>query len=486
MPMTRRSRFPARPAALALALAVASGALAQSPAHPPATPPPVDPITAAVEQLLDGEIGQGSCLFGARKSIGIWPFDADRVPVQAKSAQRVYDEIVARLVGRRLPCLDVLDGTAIGAVITHLDRTGALQKSGGNPVAALEEANRKVDVVVMPQIYGQDGKIVLTLRGIERASGRTLALTRPVVVPEVYLVGDLADLATTMDAAINRAAHRFALDIADLRAVRLGGFFYQDTAAQPPAGRYLRDRLISALTGEVANPVSGRALKVLDPTGDGAAPAETAEPIYDLTGRYWLRGNAVDLKLTLRRGDGATHAWAGRIRLQDFTGLELRPTNPGIGPDDLGHGPFAFRLTSPRGRTPIYRPGEELTLVARSSRDAWIWCFYVDSAGTVSTVLPNPYRRTPDANRLAAGAPQSLPDPKLDPFRFVFNADTTGEEFVRCYATSRDVRKDLPTAFFPDPLGPVPGLDAAGLDLAFARLLDVDVGSAEVTISVAP
>lgn len=473
-----------RIAGLAIAAALVSVAVGRA-APPPVEPSPIDPISAAVDELLSGEIGSGSCFFGSKKSIGIWPFAEDRVPVQAKSAQRVYDEIVARLVARRPACLDVLDGTAIGAIVTHLDRTGALQKKGGNVVAALEEANRRVDVVVMPQIYGQDGKIVLTLRGVERASGRTLASTRPVIVPQVYLVGDLADLAVTLDAAISRAAHDFAIRVSDLRAIRLGGFFYQDTAAQPAAGRYLMDRFVSALTREMANPVSGRALRVLEPTAAPAAPA-TGDPVWEVAGRYWLRGDAIDVKIQLRSGDGATHAWAGRIRLPDFAGLTLRPQNEAIGADDPGHGPFAFRLTSPRGRAPIYRPGEELTLSARSDRDAWMWCFYVDSAGAVSTVLPNPYRRRPDDNHIAAGETKALPDPDRDPFRFVFNADTTGEEAVRCYATSRDVRRDLPPTFFPDPIAPIAGLDATRLDLAFARLVDVEVGMAQVTVSVSP
>lgn len=468
--------------AIAFVAAMGAGARAQ-PA--PAGPGAIDPIAAAVDELLAGELEHGSCLFSAKKSIGIWPFEEDRVPVQAKSAQRVYDEIVARLVGRRLRCLDVLDGAAIGAVVGHLARTGALQKSGGNVIAALEEANRKVDVVVMPQIYGQDGRIVLTLRGVDRKSGRTLALTRPVIMPEVYLVGDIADLAVTLDAAINRAAHQFALSIADLRTVRLGGFFYQDTAAQPPAGRYLLDRLVSALTGEVTNPVSGRALRVLEAGANGAEVAG-GEGVYELSGRYWLRGAAVDLKITLRRGDGATHVWAGRVRLEDFSGLGLRPVNPAVASDDRGHGPFTFQLTSPRGRTPVYRPGEELTLSAQSSREAWVWCFYIDSKGAISTVLPNPHRSRSGANHIGADEAQTLPDPRRDPFRFVFTADTVGEEIVRCYATSRDVRADLPAAFFPDPIGPIAGLDTAKLDLAFARLVDVDVGMAEVTVSVSP
>ena len=471
----------------------ASGLLACVLAACPATatppvPPAGDPIAAAVDDLLASDISRGSCLFGAKKTIGIWPFDEDKVPVQGRSAQRVYDEIVARLVGRRLPCVDVLDGTAIGAIVDHLNRTGALQKSGGNVVAALETANRKVDFVVMAQLYGQEGRVLLGLRAIERASGRTVAQTRPTPVPAVYLVGDIADLAMPLDGAIARAAHHFALSIADLKAVRVAGVFYSDTAAQPPAGRYLGERLVAALTTEIANPLSGRALKVIDPRGGAALPQAAAQPAgegeYELSGHYWPRGAAVDLKLAMRRADGATHSWAGRIRAEDFSGLTLKPINAGVGSDTAGQGPFLFELTTPRGRSPLYRPGEDLTLSARASREAWVWCFYVDAGGVTTTVLPNPHRKSGMGNHLAAGEVQTLPDPKFDPFRFVFTADTLGEEIFRCFATSRDVRKDLPASFFPDPIAPIPAEEAGRLADLFMKLPDVEIGEASVTVNV--
>lgn len=470
-----------RSALLALAT-LAVGLLAAPTTATPPPPPPADPIAAAVDDLLASDISRGSCLFGAKKTIGIWPFDEDKVPVQGRSAQRVYDEIVARLVGRRLPCVDVLDGTAIGAIVDHLNRTGALQKSGGNVVAALETANRKVDFVVMAQLYGQEGRVLLGLRAIERASGRTVAQTRPTPVPAVYLVGDIADLAMPLDGAIGRAAHHFALSIADLKAVRVGGVFYSDTAAQPPAGRYVGERLVAALTTEIANPLSGRALKVVDPRAGATVPPGEGE--YELSGHYWPRGAAVDLKLAMRRADGATHSWAGRIRAEDFSGLTLKPINPSVGSDTAGQGPFLFELTTPRGRSPVYRPGEELTLSARTSREAWVWCFYVDAGGVTTTVLPNPHRKSGIGNRLAAGEAQTLPDPKLDPFKFVFTADTLGEEIFRCFATSRDVRKDLPASFFPDPIAPIPAEEAGRLTDVFMKLPDVEIGEASVTVNV--
>lgn len=460
-----------------------------------AQPAPRDALAEAVEALTAAGIGSGTCLLSGRRSLGIWPFEDDKVPVAPRAAQRVYEELLARMLAQRWACVDILDGSAIGVVVQHLARTGALQKSAGSVVAALEEANRRVDLVVFPSLYTQAGRTVLTLKAVERASGRTLAATQPVRVPDAYLVGDIADVALGLDAAINRAAHHFALQVPDLREVRPVGVFFAESGAQPPAGRYLLERLTTALGAEVANPVSGRALKVremavtppraADRPVDAAAlePAPAGEgPVYDLSGRYWVRGAAVDLKLTLRRGDGATYAWSGRIQRGDFRDLALGPVNAAAAIAPAAGAPFAFQLTTPRGDAPVYKAGEDLELFLRTGQDAFVYCFYVDTAGTVAAVLPNPHRRA--APRFSAGTLHLLPDPAHDPFRFVFTADTVGEEMVACFAVTRDVTADLPAELFPAEMAPTPGLTLARLREVFAALPNAATAEAVVTVTV--
>ena len=474
-------------AALLLATLSAGAAVGQ--------PAPKDALGEAVEALTAAGVGGGSCLFGARRSLGIWPFEDDKVPVAPRAAQRVYEELLSRMLAQRWGCVDILDGSAIGVVVQHLARSGALQKSAGSVVAALEEANRRVDVVVFPSLYTQAGRTVLTLKAVERASGRTLAATQPVRVPDGYLVADIADLAVGLDAAVNRAAHQFALQVPDLREVRPVGVFFAESGAQPQAGRYLLERLTTALGAEVANPVSGRTLRIRDvavtPPRAPQAPVEAATlepapagegPVYDLTGRYWVRGEAVDLKVTLRRGDGATYAWSGRIQAGDFRDLALRPVNAAAAAAPAAGAPFAFQLTSPRGDAPLYKPGEDLELFLRTGRDAFVYCFYVDTAGAVATVLPNPHR--PETPRFTAGTLHLLPDPAHDPFRFVFTADTAGEEMVACFATTRDVKGDLPRELFPNEIAPTPGLTLGRLRETFAGLADTTVAEAVVTVTV--
>jgi hypothetical protein len=452
----------------------------------------------AIAKLLEGTFGANPCALGGRQTVGLWVFDDDKVPVAAATARRLHEELLARLLAARPKCIDVLDSAGIGVIVDYLSKSGALQKNGGNLIAALNEANQKVDLIAFPSLYNQGGKTVLALRVVERKSGKTLALTSPVIVPEKYLKEDVADQAINLNAAIATASKYFADTAPDLNVVRPMGVFFEDSGAQPPAGRYLMDQLIANLTKDIANVLTGKVLKVRSltiepaPKPDGTVAAQDLEAksndpsAYDLSGRYWIQGNAVDLRLSLKRGDGATLAWQGKIQIADFKGLDLRPTNTAVALRPAPEGAFAFQLTSPKGRTPIYRPGDELTLYLRVGQEASVYCFYVDSKGGVLTVLPNRFSgNDPNANRFAARALHYLPDASRDKFTFKFTTDTTGEELVDCFASTRDVRADLPKELFPDQIAPVPFLTLAQLRKLFANLKDTRVSEASVTVTVA-
>ena len=58
-------------------------------------------------------------------------------------------------------------------------------------------------------------------------------------------------------------------------------------------------------------------------------------------------------------------------------------------------------------------------------------CFYVDTAGAVTRVLPNSFQPGQGSgNHIAAGVLRALPDPRSDPFKFQFTATTLGEELL--------------------------------------------------------
>ena len=457
-----------------------------------------DTLDLVVTRLLDGTFGPKPCASDARRTIGLWVFEEDKVPIAGAAAKRLHQELLSRLLAARPKCIDVLDSSGIGVIITHLSKTGALEKNGGSLIAALNDAHQNVDLVAFPSLYNQGGKTVLALRVVERASGKTLALTAPVLVPDRYLGQDVSDEAISLEAALKAAAKQLAESAPDLKEIRPLGIFFEDTAAQPAAGRYVMDQLVAGLSSDASNVLTGKTLKIRSlsiepaPKTDGAIEAQdlegsTPDPlVYDLSGRYWIRGNAIDLRISIKRGDGTTFAWQSKIRISDFKDLELRPTNPAAALHPLPKGAYAFQLTSPKGTAPIYRPSDELNLFVRLGQEASVYCFYVDSKGGILTVLPNRFNGAdPKANRFAAKVLHRLPDASRDSFKFVFTTDTAGEEIVVCFASTRDVRADLPNALFAEQTGPMPFLGLEQLRKIFGDLKDTKVSEAAVTVTVA-
>jgi hypothetical protein len=103
----------------------------------------------------------------------------------------------------------------------------------------------------------------------------------------------------------------------------------------------------------------------------------------------------------------------------------------------------------------------------------------------VVTVLPR--NADPTANRLAANKLYHLPDEKAEKrFRMTFGGDRLGEEMMVCFATSRDVRTELPAALFPDKFGIIPFLTIEKLRAQFNKLKDIALAEASVTVTVAP
>lgn len=478
---------------LLILLAINSGT-----AQPAAAQGKADSLDTSVKRLVDSTFGRNPCPPDTRKSVGLWLFEEDKIPIGAAAARRLHQELLSRLLAVRPKCIDVLDSAGIGIIIDHLSKSGALEKNGGSILAALNETHQAVDLIVFPSLYNQGGRTVLALRAVERGTGKTLALTSPAVVPGKYLGQDVADDSISLDAAIKAASKYLVGNASELNEVRPLGIFFEDTSAQPAAGRYLMGQLIATITKDAANVLTGKTLKVrgltIQPTtgSDGLVEAKELEPhktdeaVYDLSGRYWIRGNGVDVRLSLKRGDAATLTWHGSIRLSEFKDLELRPSNPEAAKHPLPKGPFAFQVTTPKGAAPIYRPGEELTLFLRLGQEASIYCFYVDSQGGILTVLPNSFTESdPQANRFSPKLLHHLPEPSRDKFKLVFTPDTAGEEMVVCFATTRDVRADLPQALFPGEVKVVPFLTLDQLRKLFANLNDAKVSEASVTVTVA-
>jgi len=462
------------------------------------TDPSEAPMTAFVTQLFTPDFCDGT----ARRTIGIWTFDADRIPVSSSVADRIYASALNTLIAHKPACVDVLDGSAIREIAELLKRTGAFREAGENPLLALEKANRSVSVLVRGDIIAQDRVVFVSFRAVERERGVVLAQSKTWQLPEDYIRSAAEDVALNLDVALQRAANQLVAKAGAMRVLVPLGIYYQDTGAQPPLARYILDGLLGSIENETTSLLTGSQLKIVPPelrlaaktgaitTVDDFDPLASAggkigESVFELTGRYWQVGDAIDLKLALRSQTAQMASWQGRIRLAGLPDLAATPTNSALGTE--GESAFLLQMTSPRGAAPYYQPGEALTVFLRSDRDAWLSCFYIDAAGSAMMVLPNPFQADRSAeSRIAADVLRALPDARHDPFEFRFTANTFGEEVLRCYATTGDPAPHLPEPLKNGGFTPLTADLARRLGAVFRALPDMLVAEAMLTVTVGP
>ena len=301
-----------------------------------------------------------------------------------------------------------------------------------------------------------------------------------------------------------------------MRRLTVVGGYYEHTDAQTEFSRFLEDLLVSELSGQMENSLTGRGLKVeflreqettalhkfrgvkLTPrqfednaTHTDNQPVSSANT-YRLKLRYWpCAGDEVArMSANLRADDGRSISEIVHIKLQDLpSGIGIHPPETPVqanwGPDSA----YSFQMSSQRGPNPIFRPGELFETLFRIGQDAWLYCFYTSSNGEVTQLLPNAYQADdPNGNFYAGGRVHLFPDPERlprpDPFDLFIDASTVGTEVFRCLATSRNVSDELPRALQGLSLDPVPPKYALRLRQVFDDLIDVRVAEASVTVTV--
>jgi hypothetical protein len=129
-------------------------------------------------------------------------------------------------------------------------------------------------------------------------------------------------------------------------------------------------------------------------------------------------------------------------------------------------------LATPRGPHPSYRIGEAMVLAVQSSQDAYVYCYYQDSAGTVARIFPNRFQPDPF---LRAGAQIEVPPEGRSSFAIRFDKPG-GSEAVACLGSDREVGLRLPSALKAQDLEPLP---VQGLDDVAARFRAIPGGQVD-------
>jgi hypothetical protein len=429
---------------------------------------------------------------GEKLRVAIWPFDGDEVPIPKASADEFNDTLLAQLQNLAGGRYSFIARETLKSLIADMESTGALDAAAGNPINALMKKAGNIHVLISGKLRLDGASVALTYRAV-RTDGVIAATTTPRSHPYA------APIVTAMgiDQAVNAATRHFADHANDMEVLFLGGVRYGASGAQPPFGRRLQGLISAAMENRVTNTVTGQKLKVkvLNARTRSLRGVKVDAKIltdknmgkgkgaWVLSGNYWELAHAVEVRLRLRNDASQSISWVGRVRIEDTQGSRLKP---GGNLDDLqandGLGPFAFHLTTQRGKDPAYRVGEKMNLLIRLDREAWIYCFYRQSDTKMIQILPNPHMRFAEP-RLTSGVLHTIPGEGTFPFDLKVT-EPLGYELLKCFATSRNVTDELPDFLRGANLDPLPQGTDHRLSSIFRSLPEVAVSEQSLVVTV--
>ena len=429
---------------------------------------------------------------GEKLRIAIWPYDGDELPIPKKAADEFNDRLLGQLQKLAGGRYNFVARETLKVLIADMNNVGALDAASGNPINALMKKAENIHFLISGKIRLDGPRVVLTYNatrtdGVIAATTtpRSLPYSAPAVVPQ------------SLNQAVNHASQHFNDSANDMDTLVLGGIRYGDSGAQPSFGLRLQGLVANALQKLFNNEISGRKLKVtslkakvlsdrglkIDPRSLADKRMVGGKGAYVLSGTYWELTHSVELKLRLRNEANQEVSWVGQIRIEDTHGSRLKPGG------DLANlrdnnliGPFAFHLTTERGKDPAYKVGEKMNLMIRLDNDAWVYCFYRQSDGSMIQIFPNPHMGLAEP-RLEGGILHTLPGNNTFPFSLKLT-EPLGFELLKCFATSRNVTNELPKFLRGQHLNPLPEGVAHRLYRIFKNIPDVVVSEQSLVVTV--
>ena len=441
-------------------------------------------------ELLEG-IGERADARPIRAAV--IPFDPANTPIDAPSAEEVtmaLESAMARATrSSATPNVDIRARTGLGAVFAALSEAGALDQNHRERAVRLLRKSGDVDVMIVGRLRpGNDG-YKATFQAVDVGTGILLAGPPGRNVPI-----ETTPARDSVDQAVGRIAGALAERVDGMSDLLVAGVRYQDTGHRTPFSRWIQEQVTTELQERVRDPLTGRKLAVRplglsdaelhglhrrpvpDWSGTLSAHPDRGSGVYVLAGSYWVHPNHIELDVGLydhRRGrvDGER----GRMRRDDarLTGMGgLHPDSDfGFLTATDGQGPFRFSLTTPGGRSPEFAIGDPIHLVVSSEIDAWISCYYWGrnhhGRHVLTRLLPNELMQ--DRGHVRGGRAYTIPGKDASATFDLTAKGPPGVDFIKCFATDRDVSDDLPAGLRGRTFAEMPEGAAERLSAAFRK-----------------
>ena len=423
------------------------------------------------------------------RKIALWPFWKNKAVISEDFAQMLNDSLLVRLIQGKGPNDRYMVREELKVVTQELDEFSSLREASEKISNLMRQAGADLLIIgeVKPNPTGKS--LNVHYKAVNIASGEVVAATSWYALD--YDFGQTT--AIGVNEAIQASARYFRDKLDVIKTLRLQGIRYRDSGVYTPFGNWIAGRLVSELRKEAVK--YGETIVIGDafvPEGKhrgiklSERPAEremVADAIgdYVLSGDYWDLGNTVDLRLKLTGSGNTEELWQGNIRRDSISvNLALKPPKDYIEERRTdGLGPITLRISSSRGRNPIYRIGQKMVLFIEVSQDGYLYCFYRQADSTVKRIFPNHYHKSA---RIEGGAPQMIPSKSM---RFDWNISMpTGTEIVKCFAFDREIEHRLPSVIRKLDLKPLPYHSLDEVNVMLRQIRGVGIAENSMIVNI--
>ena len=446
--------------------------------------------------------------------VGMFPPEIENLPITAAAADILYEGLIAALLDTAPPCTQYIDGLGANVTLEYLANAGMFRESGQQHRETINRALADADIQLHTRFSVTGAGITLLLRATEMRAGIAIA-SASADIPEDLQRDSCGSSAQPLGETIERIGRRLANRTGDLTALVTSGAYFGSGDGQTELGRYLLHQAVNALSENVEDVLTGRRLSVYqqaDNADEGfhatsgdvrTATADLQDAIslpgglspdtpglYRLHLRYWLCEDEESAQVTvsLSSPSGVGFSEVATVRL-DAVPIDIEMSSVSVDAEGRWSqvSPLRFEMVTEAGENPILRPGDTLSLAFWLSQDAWVYCFFTDSAGTVQQILPHPAQSASPPNFYEAEVIHIFPDPAREHRlhgRLRIQNNTVGEEVVTCFATSRDVGPDLPVDLRGVTGMPISSAESIRLTQTFENLTDTHLAITTATVTV--
>lgn len=434
---------------------------------------------------------------GEAKSVAVWPFKEDEIPVPKSVADRWTKLLESALVRHKQTTLRVVTRSNLATLVEEAQGMAAFEDVG-NPVSMLAR-NAKVSALVIGTITPYKGGYKLSFNAQEVQTGSIIAASQEYEFSADIEEASRQEQALTFDAAMKQAARHFAQSNLPLETMEVYGVREARSQAMTRFGQFVTDRVSLDLSEEIARFMPDFRLKVVDadeyaPNATrGASQVEEEGQVdphrFVFEGHYWQLGSLVDLRLSLKGETGERAAWTGKIKTETIpaTLLDYAPEYAYSGRNDTG--PIGLTLKSNKGRNPAFKTGENVILWVATERDAYVNCFYKQADGIGFKIFPNHFLqadasvKNAEAGFVKGGQPVEIPGTYASGFKFTASPPAGNEE-IHCFATDQDISTQLPAEIGMKSLEPLPRQQLSRLSNIYRNVRGVRLSEASMMLTI--